>query len=641
MVTFERSPTRCAASCTSSHWLGRHLVGTDDRAHLVVEDLRRRPGQGAEAEIAQPREVRLEIEPERRRALPDLERRERVHVDPWHRRLDRRHDGRVVLACERRVDPALEADLGRAALPRLAHPPDDLVLGDEVGRASEVLGELALRERAEPTAEVADVRVLDVPRDDVRDLVAAGLAPQRVGRREDALPLGTAGGEEADELLLAQLLTHDSHRHRVAPDDERHRDRLAGRPAVLAGEPVGVGRPPDRGSDGRVRPAVEVGDVLGVERQPWGELEPAGATRLAQALDVRPRRLGVDVIRRDGRDAAPVVDARVEQDREVVVGEVRRRLHVHLRAEQDPRDGDRPEVLLERRVGMLGHPRARLRAEVLDDHLAQVPVLVGKGTQREQRVDPLLPRLADPDQDPARERDRELAREAHRLEPARRHLVGGGPVRAAPGGEPPGGRLEHDPHRRGDGPQQDQLVARHHSRVQVRQEPGLVEHQSCTAGEVLERRLTSERCELLPRDAVAGLGPVAEREERLGAASVRPGSGDREHLVLGQIGALAAPRRPRERAIAADVAAERRQRDEDLRRVRDERPGALRTKTPRLGHEVGERRAEKLGDAVCHRRWVVAGRSPRAGVGSIRKRTRAESGHGSARRDPRAAPRRG
>ena len=67
---------------------------------------------------------------------------------------------------------------------------------------------------------------------------------------------------------------------------------------------------------------------------------------------------------------------------------------------------------------------------------------------REQRLDPLAPRLADPDQDPARERDALLAGEAHRLEPHGGQLVRRAEVRAAALGEPVGGGLEHDPLRR-------------------------------------------------------------------------------------------------------------------------------------------------------------------------------------------------
>ena len=119
--------------------------------------------------------------------------------------LDRVDDGRVVLAGERRMDPALQADLGRAAVPRLPRAPDDLLVRDEVRRAAQVRRQLPLREGAEAAAEVADVRVLDVPGDDVADLVAADLAPQPVGRGEHALALVAAGAEEPHELVLPQL----------------------------------------------------------------------------------------------------------------------------------------------------------------------------------------------------------------------------------------------------------------------------------------------------------------------------------------------------------------------------------------------------------------------------------------------------
>ena len=60
---------------------------------------------------------------------------------------------------------------------------------------------------------------------------------------------------------------------------------------------------------------------------------------------------------------------------------------------------------------------------------------------------------------------------------------------------------------------------------------------------------------------------------------------------------LATPRRPGERAVAADVAAERRQRDEDLRRVGDEAVAAaeqlgfsavLHTRPELTAHRIAE-----------------------------------------------------
>ena len=61
----------------------------------------------------------------------------------------------------------------------------DLVEGEIVGRAAQVLVRAALREGAELAAEVADVGVVDVAVDDVAHDVAADRAAQRVGRARD------------------------------------------------------------------------------------------------------------------------------------------------------------------------------------------------------------------------------------------------------------------------------------------------------------------------------------------------------------------------------------------------------------------------------------------------------------------------
>ena len=77
-----------------------------------------------------------------------------------------------------------------------------------------------------------------------------------------------------------------------------------------------------------------------------------------------------------------------------------------------PRARLRP-ALAGRVVGDLGDLAAvvaRVRHEVLEDHLLDVAVAGVDLGERLQRGDPLLLGLADPDQDPARERDPELAR---------------------------------------------------------------------------------------------------------------------------------------------------------------------------------------------------------------------------------------
>src|SRR5207247_2076981 len=82
----------------------------------------------------------------------------------WHGPLHRLADLDIGVAGEGRMDAALEADLDRAPLPGLLRPPCDLVDRDEVRRPAQVLREPPLREGAEPAAEVADVRVVDVAR---------------------------------------------------------------------------------------------------------------------------------------------------------------------------------------------------------------------------------------------------------------------------------------------------------------------------------------------------------------------------------------------------------------------------------------------------------------------------------------------
>ena len=139
------------------------------------------------------------------------------------------------------------------------------------------------------------------------------------------------------------------------------------------------------------------------------------------------------------------------------------------------------------------------------------------------------------------------------------------------------------------GPQQREVGRGQHARVEVRQQRGLLQHRPRRERQVLDRRRAPERRELVARRAVAQLGLVAEREERLAAAGPLAGARDREHLVDRHVRPLPAPRRPRERAVVADVAAELRQRDEDLRAVGDEPPARSLPHRARLGHQLVER----------------------------------------------------
>ena len=296
----------------------------------------------------------------------------------------------------------------------------------------------------------------------------------------------------------------------------------------------------------------------------------------AQPLDLGPRRLGVHVVDRERRDPAPVVDPRLEEPWEVVVGEVRRHLEVDVGREKLTGRPGRPEELVEGGLGVLGHLRARLGAEVLDDHLLYVAVALVERCDGSERVDALVAGLPDADQDPRRERDGQLACEADRLQARLGELVRRAEVWAAALREPQRRRLQHQSHGCGHRPEQRDVLPRHDARVDVGEEPGLREDELAHAGEVLDRRRAAELGELLARGPVAELGLVAEREEGLVAACLGARAGDAQHLVRGHVGALAPPRRVRERAVVADVPAQLRERDEDLGRVGDEAHGEAR-----------------------------------------------------------------
>src|SRR5204862_892059 len=172
-------------------------------------------------DIPQEPQVLLQRQAEGRRPLPDLERREGVHVQVGELALDRPADIEVVLAGEARMDAALEADLDGAAVPGLAGAPEDLLEWHEVGSPAQVGGELPLREGAEATPEIADVRVIDVARDDVGHDLAGDFPAQVVGGAEDRAQVAAAGLEELRDVLLVELALP-----RLGEDGGDHSPRL-------------------------------------------------------------------------------------------------------------------------------------------------------------------------------------------------------------------------------------------------------------------------------------------------------------------------------------------------------------------------------------------------------------------------------
>ena len=132
MVTFERRPDPMGGAVGIEPLLGVDLVGAQDRADLVVEDLGGGARQRAQTGVLQPRAGTSSSGSPRRRA-PSVTSSavKRVHVDVGHRFLHRPGDVDVVVAVEVGVDAALQAHLGRAELGGL----DGAALRSRRGRA--------------------------------------------------------------------------------------------------------------------------------------------------------------------------------------------------------------------------------------------------------------------------------------------------------------------------------------------------------------------------------------------------------------------------------------------------------------------------------------------------------------------------
>ena len=172
------------------------LVGAEDGAYLVVEDLRSRAGQTAEPGLLQLAQVVLERPLHGGRALPDFEWRECVHMNLGLGGLDGAQHFEVPLAGKAGVDPALQADLCAATFPGLSRAASDFAGLEQRGGAAEILGEAALRKGAEATAEIADIGVVDVAADDVGDVVADTVAAALIREPRQERDLGAARVEQ-------------------------------------------------------------------------------------------------------------------------------------------------------------------------------------------------------------------------------------------------------------------------------------------------------------------------------------------------------------------------------------------------------------------------------------------------------------
>ncbi len=128
-------------------------------------------------------------------------------------------------------------------------------------------------------------------------------------------------------------------------------------------------------------------------------------------------------------------------------------------------------------------------------------------------------------------------------------------------------RLDHHPLAGGDGSQLEQFGFEQRAGIGVGEQPGLRQDEVAHRREVVDRRCVAVLVEPFPRDGVALLGTFAEGEQGLVASGRGSATGDCKDVVGCQVRRRQPSGRLRERAVAALVAAQHRQGDEDLGRI--------------------------------------------------------------------------
>ena len=204
-----------------------------------------------------------------------------------HGRLDSSADVQIGGAGVLGMDAALHAHFRGTTLPRLHAPTGDFVEIEVIGSPPKILTELALGEGTKLTPEVADVGVIDIAIDDVRDLVAIDLVAQRIGSSQDRHEIVAPRGKELGNLRLVKSVAvirfgteRLGPRGRVqrgrTPDAEQeilgqHRISTAGGPGALSCESRRIGALQDGWPEPLRDPDPEPPHVRGIDREPLGQ----------------------------------------------------------------------------------------------------------------------------------------------------------------------------------------------------------------------------------------------------------------------------------------------------------------------------------------------------------------------------------
>ena len=189
--------------------------------------------------------------------------------------------------------------------------------------------------------------------------------------------------------------------------------------------------------------------------------------------------------------------------------------------------------------------------------------------QGQQRFDPLAPGLADADQDTGGKRHRGLPGQLQGLQAAGRHLVRRTVVRHALFAQARRGRLKHDAHGGAHLAQARDFSRIHAAGVDMRQQPGLLQHPFRHVAHIGERVAETQFLQGAPGRPVAQLRSLAQGEQRFLATLAGTLAAQLQHFLHTHEGPFEFFRGLREGAVVTDVTAQLRQGDEHLARISD------------------------------------------------------------------------
>ena len=148
--------------------------------------------------------------------------------------------------------------------------------------------------------------------------------------------------------------------------------------------------------------------------------------------------------------------------------------------------------------------------------------------------------------------------------------------------------LQHDPHADVDLAKRGEIPLPHDSGIGVGQEPGFLQDEPGNFAEVVEGAPMSHPTEKVAMLGEEGLGLVAQREERFLGPEALARAGEGQDLLGSHGESAGLARVAPERAIAAVVAAQGGQRDEDFGREGEAPPASAVSRRRGGSQELGE-----------------------------------------------------